>query len=150
MRIGHSYDLHNLLPGTGFYLGGIFIPTNFTVEAISDGDVLLHTIGEAIIGALGYGDLGQWFKPTTEKFSSTKIITHALTLLKKEGYQIVNIDTTVIIDEPKLSPFRDKIKATLGELLELSAKQINLKFTTTEKNFPTIIQAQTVILLQKL
>lgn len=149
MRVGNSYDLHNLKMGTGFYLGGILIPCQYQVEAVSDGDILLHTISEAIIGALGLGDLGEWFDETNKKINSQLILKKALTLMAEQNYQISNIDTTIIIDEPRLQKHKKAIKTNLQKLLQISAEKINLKATTTEQNFPNIIQSYTTLLLLK-
>ncbi|RUO86771.1 2-C-methyl-D-erythritol 2,4-cyclodiphosphate synthase [Spiroplasma endosymbiont of Megaselia nigra] len=149
MRIGNSYDLHNLKVGTGFYLGGIFIPCQYQIEAVSDGDILLHTISEAIIGALGLGDLGEWFDETNKKLNSQLILKKALTLMTEQNYQISNIDATIIIDEPHLQKHKKAIKTNLQKLLQITAEKINLKATTTEQNFTNIIQSHTTLLLLK-
>lgn len=149
MRVGNSYDLHNLKTGTGFFLGGIFISCQYQVEAVSDGDILLHTISEAIIGALGLGDLGDWFDETNENINSEVILKKALTLMHNQNYQIINIDTTIIVDEPKLTKYKTQIKANLQELLQLAQGTINIKATTTEQNFRNIIQSYTTLLLVK-
>lgn len=149
MRIGNSYDLHNLKVGTGFYLGGIFIPCQYQIEAVSDGDILLHTISEAIIGALGLGDLGEWFDETNKKLNSQLILKKALKLMNEQNYQISNIDATIIIDEPHLQKHKKAIKTNLQKLLQITAEEINLKATTTEQNFPNIIQSYTTLLLLK-
>ncbi|GAA6238160.1 MAG: 2-C-methyl-D-erythritol 2,4-cyclodiphosphate synthase [Spiroplasma phoeniceum] len=149
MRIGNSYDLHNLKVGTGFYLGGIFIPCQYQIEAVSDGDILLHTISEAIIGALGLGDLGEWFDETNKKLNSQLILKKTLTLMTEQNYQISNIDATIIIDKPHLQKHKKAIKTNLQKLLQITAEKINLKATTTEKNFPNIIQSYTTLLLLK-
>ncbi|WP_424526777.1 2-C-methyl-D-erythritol 2,4-cyclodiphosphate synthase [Spiroplasma endosymbiont of Glossina fuscipes fuscipes] len=149
MRVGNSYDLHNLKAGTGFFLGGIFILCQYQVDAVSDGDILLHTISEAIIGALGFGDLGDWFDETNKNINSQVILEQALTLMVNQNYQIVNIDTTIIVDEPKLKAYKTAIKMNLKHLLQLEDKNINIKATTTEKNFSNIIQSYTTLLLVK-
>ncbi|UZQ29623.1 MAG: 2-C-methyl-D-erythritol 2,4-cyclodiphosphate synthase [Spiroplasma phoeniceum] len=149
MRIGNSYDLHNLKVGTGFYLGGIFIPCQYQIEAVSDGDILLHTISEAIVGSLGLGDLGEWFDETNKKLNSQLILKKALTLMTEQNYQISNIDATIIIDEPRLQKHKKAIKTNLQKLLQITAEKINLKATTTEQNFPNIIQSYTTLLLLK-
>jgi len=149
MRIGNSYDLHNLKVGTGFYLGGIFIQCQYQIEAVSDGDILLHTISEAIIGALGLGDLGEWFDETNKKLNSQLILKKALTLMTEQNYQISNIDATIIIDAPHLQKHKKAIKTNLQKLLQITAEKINLKATTTEQNFPNIIQSYTTLLLLK-
>lgn len=149
MRIGNSYDLHNLKVGAGFYLGGIFISCQYQIEAVSDGDILLHTISEAIIGALGLGDLGEWFDETNKKLNSQLILKKALTLMAEQNYKISNIDATIIIDEPNLQKHKNEIKTNLQKLLQITVEKINLKATTTEQNFPNIIQSYTTLLLLK-
>ncbi|WP_239498722.1 2-C-methyl-D-erythritol 2,4-cyclodiphosphate synthase [Spiroplasma citri] len=125
------------------------MPCQYQVEAVSDGDILLHTISEAIIGALGLGDLGEWFDETNKKINSQLILKKALTLMAEQNYQISNIDTTIIIDEPRLQKHKKAIKTNLQKLLQISAEKINLKATTTEQNFPNIIQSYTTLLLLK-
>ncbi|WP_425379025.1 2-C-methyl-D-erythritol 2,4-cyclodiphosphate synthase [Spiroplasma endosymbiont of Polydrusus pterygomalis] len=147
MRVGNSYDLHNLTAGTGFYLGEIFITCQYQVEAISDGDILLHTISEAIIGALGLGDLGEWFDETNQKLASSVILEKALALMTAQNYQIGNIDATIIVDQPRLQDNKKAIKVNLQKLLKIDQAKINLKATTTEQNFPNIIQSYTTLLL---
>ncbi|WP_368486883.1 2-C-methyl-D-erythritol 2,4-cyclodiphosphate synthase [Spiroplasma sp. DGKH1] len=149
MRVGNSYDLHNLIPGEFIYLGGVKIPCQYQVQAISDGDILLHTISEAIIGALGLGDLGEWFDETNVGLSSQVILTKALQLLKDQNYEIANVDSTIIVDRPKLQPHKKNIKDNLVKLLNVNSSQVNIKATTSEQNFPSIIQTYTTVLLIK-
>ncbi|AHI54225.1 2-C-methyl-D-erythritol 2,4-cyclodiphosphate synthase [Spiroplasma sabaudiense Ar-1343] len=150
-RIGQSQDIHNLVKGNGLTLGQVYIPCDFQVVAISDGDVLIHSIGEAIIGSLGLGDLGEHFLEDEQEpgFSSQKIIKYCLMLLKQYHFKIVNIDTLIIIDNPNLKLYKKEIKKKLANILEISIDQINIKATTTEKNFSNIIQSQAIVLLQK-
>lgn len=95
------------------------------------------------------GDLGEWFDETNKKINSQLILKKALTLMAEQNYQISNIDTTIIIDEPRLQKHKKAIKTNLQKLLQISAEKINLKATTTEQNFPNIIQSYTTLLLLK-
>ena len=149
MRIGNSYDLHNLIPGEFICLGGVKIPCKYQVQAISDGDILLHTISEAIIGALGFGDLGDWFDESNVGLSSQIILAKALDLLKDQNYEIANVDSTIIVDSPKLQSQKENIKDNLVKLLNVNPNQVNIKATTSEQNFPSIIQTYTTVLLIK-
>ncbi|AHF60659.1 hypothetical protein P344_01265 [Spiroplasma mirum ATCC 29335] len=149
MRTGNSYDLHNLIPGEFISLGGVKIPCQCQVQSISDGDILLHTISEAIIGALGFGDLGDWFDESNVGLSSQIILAKALDLLKDQNYEIANVDSTIIVDSPKLQPHKENIKDNLVKLLNVNPSQVNIKATTSEQNFPSIIQAYTTVLLIK-
>ncbi|WP_338972682.1 2-C-methyl-D-erythritol 2,4-cyclodiphosphate synthase [Spiroplasma endosymbiont of Panorpa germanica] len=150
-RIGQSTDIHNLSKGKQLILGQINIPSIWKVEAISDGDVITHAICEAIIGALGLGDLGEHFPENKQKkgFASSQIIEHCNKILLENKYQIVNIDSLIILDKPNLLEHKMNIKNNLAKLFDIEIERINVKATTSEHNFLSMIQASAVVLLKK-
>jgi 2-C-methyl-D-erythritol 2,4-cyclodiphosphate synthase len=134
-RIGFAYDAHRLIEGRDLILGGVKIPYPKGLLGHSDADVLSHAIGEAILGALSLGDLGSNFPDTDEKYkgiSSLKILSVIHELVQKEEAQIVNIDSTIVAQEPKLSPHILQIRKNLAGTLKIKLDQISVKATTTE------------------
>jgi len=132
MAIGHGWDIHKLVAGRKFVLGGIEIPHPTGPLGHSDGDVLLHALIDALLGAAGQGDIGTHFPDTEPAFkdiSSRKMLAKVLELLKPR-WKIVNIDVTVIAEAPKISPHRDAIRARVAELTGCS--QVNIKAKTME------------------
>lgn len=120
MRIGFGYDIHRLVPGRKLILGGVEISFEKGLSGHSDADVLLHAIADALLGAMGAGDLGKHFPDTDERYmgiSSLHILRKVVTLMKEMGYSLLCIDSTVIAEEPLLAPYIDKIKDTIaGEI----------------------------------
>ncbi len=134
-RIGQGYDAHKLTAGNGFVLGGVKIKSDKTIIAHSDGDVLVHAIIDAILGAASLGDIGQLFPSNNQKYkdvSSLLLLKEVFDLLKTKGYLISNIDSTVIIESPKLSEYRMQMEQNIANVLELDKNQVSVKFTTTE------------------
>lgn len=135
MRIGIGYDVHKLAKDRKLILGGIEIPYEKGLLGWSDGDVLVHTIIDALIGAMGEGDIGKHFPPgdlTYKGISSLKLLEFIRELLRYRGYVVGNIDATVVAEEPRLEPYIDQIKKSIGETLGISEKQINIKAKTEE------------------
>lgn len=135
MRIGIGYDVHRLIEGRRLFLGGVEIPFDKGLLGHSDGDVLIHAICDAILGAISEGDIGVHFPDSDESIKgieSVKILTYVLELAKKKGYRIVNIDSVIITEEPKVSPYRGKIKARLAEVFEVDISSVSVKGKTTE------------------
>jgi 2-C-methyl-D-erythritol 2,4-cyclodiphosphate synthase len=135
MRIGIGYDVHRLVEGRRLFLGGIEIPFDKGLLGHSDGDVLLHAICDAILGAISEGDIGVHFPDSDESIKgieSVKILVYVLELTKKKGYRIVNIDAVIIAEEPKVSPYRKKIMTRLSEILEIDITSVSVKGKTTE------------------
>lgn len=156
MRIGQGFDVHQLVEGRPLILGGITIPYEKGLLGHSDADVLLHTIADAALGAIGEGDIGKHFPDTDVAFKdadSAKLLIHVWKLVKERGYQLGNLDCTIIAQKPKMAPYIEEIRSRIAELLEADANQVNVKATTTEKLGFTGrgegIAAQAVILLQK-
>ena len=135
MRIGIGYDVHRLVEGRRLFLGGVEVPFCKGLLGHSDGDVLIHAICDAILGAISEGDIGVHFPDSDESIKgieSVKILTYVRELAKKKGYRIVNIDSVIIAEEPKISPYREKIKQRLVEILEIDIGSVSIKGKTTE------------------
>lgn len=135
MRIGQSQDIHKLVEGRKLVLGGVTISHSKGLLGHSDADVLLHSIAEAIIGALGLKDLGTHFSDKDPKYkdiSSLKILDETYNIMDKEGYHIVNVDSLVIIEKPKLAPYIDEMRKNIAEHLHCDINQINVKATCAE------------------
>ncbi len=135
MRIGHGYDVHRYDESRPFILGGVNIPSFAGLAGHSDADVLLHAIMDALLGAAGLRDIGYYFPPSDDTFlnaNSAVLARKVLSLVKEKGYRIINIDSTVIAQKPKLSPYIDEIKNSLSEIFELPRDDVNVKATTEE------------------
>jgi len=135
MPVGIGYDIHRLVADRSLMLGGIEIPYIKGLEGHSDGDVLLHAICDAILGALGEGDIGQHFpddQPAYKNISSEKLLKNVLAIVAASNFQIENIDTIVVAEQPKLSPFKEKIETRISQALGLTKSQVNVKATTNE------------------
>jgi len=136
IRIGHGYDVHAFGGDKKLILGGIEFPGHQGLLAHSDGDVLLHAVCDALLGAASKGDIGKHFPDTDDSFKgadSRELLVNVQSLVKSEGYLLNNLDVTVIAQTPKMAPAIEKIKAVLADTLEASIEQINVKATTTEK-----------------
>jgi 2-C-methyl-D-erythritol 2,4-cyclodiphosphate synthase len=135
MRIGSGFDVHAFGPGDHVMLGGVRVPHERGVVAHSDGDVLLHALCDALLGAAGLGDIGQHFKDTDPKWrgaDSTLFVTAVLGMLRDQGLAVVNADLTLIAQAPKLAPHRAAIRGRIAALLAVDPARVNLKATTTE------------------
>ena len=136
MRIGHGYDVHQLVEGRKLILGGVELSHHKGLLGHSDADVLLHAICDAIIGALGLGDIGKHFPDTDAKYSgvdSRKLLRHVTRLMCSSSYEIGNVDATIVAQAPKLAAYLEQMKKNIAADLECQFEQINLKATTTEK-----------------
>lgn len=136
MRIGFGYDSHRFAQGRPLILGGVTIPFETGLAAHSDGDVLIHAIIDALLGAAALGDIGSHFPDTDEKWKdadSTELLAEAVREVRAAGYAIGNIDATVICEQPKLRPYVDAIRNRLSQLLNLSTSQLSIKGKTNEK-----------------
>ena len=135
-RSGIGFDLHRYEDGEGIILGGFKIDCNYKIVAHSDGDVLLHSIADSILGATGSGDIGLFFSDQDQKnknLDSQKIIDYCLDTLDKKNLEIFNIDTTIICEYPKINPWREQILNKLSEILKIPVSKIGLKATTSEQ-----------------
>lgn len=135
MRIGLGYDIHRLIEGRKLFLGGVEIPYIKGLDGYSDADVLLHAICDAILGAMGKDDIGIHFPnndPTLKGISSLELLHRVSVLAENSGFRVINIDSTLILEEPKLAPFKAKMKKTLASVLNIDEDRINIKATTQE------------------
>lgn len=136
-RIGHGYDVHKFTAKKqDITIGGIEIPYEFGLEAHSDGDVLIHAMCDAILGALALGDIGRHFPDTNAQFKNTDskfFLAEIKKMLDDKGYTIGNLDCTIVAQAPKMLPHIESMKACLSNILTIDIDQINIKATTTEK-----------------
>ena len=138
-RIGQGWDVHRIVPGRPLILGGVTIPCEFGFEGHSDADVLSHAITDALLGALALGDIGMHFPDTDTRWKdvdSLQFLRHARELVAAEGYTISNVDSTVILERPKLKDFRAAIREKPAQTLGLALDQVSVKFKTAEKVGP--------------
>ncbi len=136
IRVGNGYDVHRLITGRPLILGGVTIPWDRGLDGHSDADVLLHAICDALLGAAALGDIGQHFPPSDETWrdaDSRDFVRHIRGLLAKDGWQIENVDTTIIAQQPKLSPHIESMRGVIATDLCVSMDVINVKATTTEQ-----------------
>jgi len=135
-RIGSGVDFHKLAEGRDLWLGGVKIPHHKGAFGHSDADVLLHAICDALLGALSLGDIGVHFPDTDASFKnidSKILLKRTFDLVKKEGYSVVNIDTTICLEFPKIKPYVGAMLKEIAAILEITEKDISIKATTTEK-----------------
>ncbi|MEA3485621.1 MAG: 2-C-methyl-D-erythritol 2,4-cyclodiphosphate synthase [Candidatus Aerophobetes bacterium] len=135
MRIGIGYDVHPLIKGGKLVLGGINISYPMGLDGHSDADVLVHSIGDALLGAAGKRDIGFFFPNTDPKYkgiSSLTLLKQIFTLLQKEGFRINNLDATLVAEEPRLSPYIPQMKENIAQVLKIDVKQIGIKATSSE------------------
>ena len=157
MRIGNGFDVHAFGDGDHIMLGGVRIAHDRGVVAHSDGDVLIHALCDALLGALALGDIGQHFPPTDDRWKdadSLRFLEHCILLMDQHGYRLGNADLTVICERPKVELHSLAIRKTLARALDVSLSQLNVKATTTERLGFTGrgegIAAQAVVLLEKI
>ncbi len=154
MKIGQGYDIHRLIFGRDLILGGVKIPYEKGLSGHSDADVLIHAIIDSIFGAMNIGDIGEHFPdndPQYKGISSLELLRHTAKLLDNNGYKIVNIDSTVICEKPKLLPYKDDMKKNISNALSISPDLISIKAKTKEKSDSTgeglSIEAMSVCLI---
>lgn len=154
-RIGQGFDVHQLGEGVPLIIGGVTIPYEKGLIGHSDADVLLHTIADALLGAIGEGDIGKHFPDTDPAFKgadSAKLLAHVWELVERKGYTLTNVDCTIIAQQPKMAPYIEVMKSRIAEILKASTDQVNVKATTTEKLGFTGrgegIASQAVVLIQ--
>lgn len=136
MRIGFGYDVHPLVPGRRLVLGGVEIKHPLGLAGHSDADVLCHAIGDALLGAANLGDLGQHFPDTNAQFAninSLLLLKEIVRLLRENHYHVVNIDSTLVLEAPKVMPYSEQMRQNIAEALGLAPAQISIKATTSEK-----------------
>lgn len=135
-RIGHGYDVHKWGSDKPLRLGGITVPSSQGLLAHSDGDVVLHAVTDAVLGAVALGDIGQHFPDNDQQFAnadSMKLLNHAVGLAKAEGYVIGNLDVTLVAQAPKMAPHIDAMRHAIADGLAIAVNAINIKATTTER-----------------
>jgi 2-C-methyl-D-erythritol 2,4-cyclodiphosphate synthase len=154
LRIGQGWDVHRIAAGRPLILGGVVIPSEFGLEGHSDADVLAHAITDALLGAAALGDIGMHFPDTDPRWKdagSLQFLRHARDLAAEQGFGIVNVDSTVILERPKLKDFRTAIREKLAHTLALSPSQVSVKFKTAEKMGPVgegrSAEAQAIVML---
>ncbi|MFK2826819.1 2-C-methyl-D-erythritol 2,4-cyclodiphosphate synthase [Bacillus sp. B190/17] len=153
-RIGQGFDVHEFAENRPLIIGGIKIPHEKGLIGHSDADVLLHTIADACLGAIGEGDIGRHFPDTDPEFKdadSAVLLQHVWKLVKEKGYSLGNVDCTIMAQRPKMAPYIAQVQQRIAELLETNVSQVNVKATTTEKlgfvGREEGIAAQAVVLL---
>jgi 2-C-methyl-D-erythritol 2,4-cyclodiphosphate synthase len=153
-RIGQGWDTHRIEAGRPLILGGVVIPCDFGLVGHSDADVLLHAVTDAILGALALGDIGMHFPDTAPEWkgaNSVQFLSHALDLAAQQGYRPTNVDSTIILERPKLKDYRQVIRENLASSLGLPVGSVGVKFKTAENVGPVgegrSCEAQAVILL---
>ena len=156
-RIGQGWDVHRIVAGRPLILGGVAIPSEFGLEGHSDADILSHAITDALLGALALGDIGMHFPDTDPRWKdgdSLMFLQHARELVAAKGYQIGNVDSTVILERPKLKDRRASIREKLAETLGVHPDRISVKFKTAERLGPVgegrSAEAQAMVLLCRL
>jgi 2-C-methyl-D-erythritol 2,4-cyclodiphosphate synthase len=156
-RIGQGWDVHRIETGRPLILGGVQIPSEFGLMGHSDADVLFHAVTDAILGALALGDIGMHFPDTAPEWkgaNSLQFLQHAVKLARDKGYTPVNIDSTIILERPKLKDYRCAIRESLAGALGLTLDAVSIKFKTAEKVGPVgegrSCEAQAVVLLSNL
>ena len=155
-RTGIGWDNHRIAAGRPLILGGVTIPSDFGLEGHSDADVLSHAITDAILGAAALGDIGMHFPDSDPRWKgcdSLVFLRHAVELARGRGFRLVNVDSTVILERPKLKDHRESIRQKLAETLGLTADEVSVKFKTAEKVGPVgegkSAEAQAVVTLVK-
>lgn len=135
IRIGHGYDVHRFQEGDHITLGGVRIAHDQAFVAHSDGDVLLHAICDALLGALGLGDIGRHFPDTDPRFKgadSRQLLRAVMSMAEARGWRVVNLDSTVLAQAPKLAPHIEAMRSAIAQVLQVREEQVNVKATTTE------------------
>lgn len=152
--IGQGWDVHRLAAGRPLVLGGVTIPSEIGLQGHSDADILSHAITDALLGALALGDIGMHFPDTDPRWKgadSLVFLRHANDLVNEKGYRLVNVDSTVILERPKLKDHRDAIRAKLAETISLAPERVSVKFKTAERLGPVgeslSAEAQAIVLL---
>ena len=156
LRIGNGYDVHKLVEGRKLILGGVEIPHTKGVLGHSDGDVLIHAIMDAMLGALALGDIGQHFPDTDMKYEnidSTILLTRVKELIAERGYRVINLDSIIVLQKPKVKPYIEAMRKRVAEVLEIDIDQESVKATTEEKlgftGDESGVKSYCVVLLEK-
>ncbi len=156
-RSGLGWDVHRLVRGRPLILGGIKVPSDFGCEGHSDADVLSHAITDAILGSVALGDIGMHFPDTDPRWkeaNSLNFLTYARDLLRKQGFELVNVDSTVILERPKLKDYRYDIRERLAATLDIAVETVSVKFKTAERVGPVgeckAAEAQAIVTVRRI
>ncbi|GAA6325096.1 2-C-methyl-D-erythritol 2,4-cyclodiphosphate synthase [Fusobacterium ulcerans] len=156
IRIGNGYDVHVLTEGRKLVLGGVEIPHTKGVLGHSDGDVLVHAVMDAMLGALALGDIGKHFPDTDMKYEnidSTILLKRVKELIAERGYKIINLDSIIVLQKPKVKPYIEAMRKRIAEVLEIDVEQVSVKATTEEKlgftGDESGVKSYCVVLLEK-
>ncbi|HML15908.1 MAG TPA: 2-C-methyl-D-erythritol 2,4-cyclodiphosphate synthase [Bryobacteraceae bacterium] len=156
IRTGLGWDVHRIAAGRAMILGGVTIPAEFGLEGHSDADILLHAITDALLGAAALGDIGMHFPDTDPQWKgapSAQFLKHAAKLVRAHGFEIANVDTTVILERPKLKDYRQAIRESIARTLTLDLDRVSVKFKTAERVGPVgegkSAEAQAIVTLQE-
>jgi len=156
IRTGLGWDVHRIAAGRPLILGGVTIPADFGLDGHSDADILLHAVTDALLGAAALGDIGMHFPDTDPRWKdadSVQFLDHAVKLVRDLGYSLVNVDTTVILEKPKLKDYRQAIRESLARVLGLPLDCVSVKFKTAERVGPVgegkSAEAQAIVTLEK-
>ena len=136
LRIGQGYDVHRFKEGRKLILGGVDIPSEMGLDGHSDADVLAHAIADALLGAAALGDIGKHFPDTDEKYrgaDSLRLLNQVVALIKAHGYTVINVDSTVVAQAPKLAPHIEQMRKNLATAMRITADRVSVKATTEEK-----------------
>ncbi len=157
IRTGLGWDVHRLTAGKPLILGGVTVASEMGLEGHSDADILLHAVTDALLGAAALGDIGMHFPDTDPRWkgaNSSVFLEHAAKLVRDRGFKIVNIDTTVILERPKLKDYRVPIRESLAKILDLALDCVSVKFKTAERVGPVgegkSAEAQAIVTIQSL
>ena len=155
-RSGLGWDSHRIAAGRPLLLGGVLVESEFGLDGHSDADILLHAITDALLGACALGDIGMHFPDTDPRWKgaeSMQFLVHALGLVREKGYEVVNLDTTVILERPKLKDYRVRIREHIAANMGLAVDAVSVKFKTAEKVGPVgegkSAEAQALVLLRR-
>ena len=157
-RIGNGYDIHRLVVGRRLIIGGVNLnhPANLGLDGHSDADVLVHSIMDSLLGALSLGDIGKYFPPTDEKWKNANslfLLSKVIELIRKEGWEVNNIDSVIVAERPKIKPYVELMRRNISNTLEIEDNLIGIKATTNEKLGPEGreegISCHSVVLLEK-
>jgi len=157
MRIGHGFDVHRFAPERKLILGGVEIPYHLGLLGHSDADVLCHAISDALLGAAALGDIGKHFPdrdPQYKDASSISLLQKVVSMLEQQGYRLMNVDATVVMQQPKVAPFIDDMRNNLARAMGVSMSQVSVKATTTEglgfEGRGEGVSAHAVVLIEKI
>jgi 2-C-methyl-D-erythritol 2,4-cyclodiphosphate synthase len=157
IRTGLGWDVHRLVSGKPLILGGVTVPSEFGLEGHSDADILAHAITDAILGAAALGDIGMHFPDTDPRWKdcdSLVFLRHAKDLAEALGYRIVNVDSTVVLEQPKLKDYREAIRERIAATVAVETERVSVKFKTAEKLGPVgegrSAESHAIVTLQKL